>query len=69
MSASGRSYNYDMGFGINGNAIPDPSAFSGARSDLDTLGNRDATGTLHRNMVSAKYHTKLEWNNIDWSMM
>ena len=64
-----RQYNYDMGFTINGVAIPNPSSFTGAASDLDTLGKRSATGELHRNKVTTKYHTKLEWSNIQWEMI
>lgn len=64
-----RTYNYTMGFAVNGTAIPDPTAFSGADSSLDTLGKRDATGTLHRNMVATKKPTKIEWDNIAWDTM
>lgn len=64
-----RQYNYDMGFTINGVALPDPSTFSGAASDLDTLGVRDSTGDLRRNKVATKYHSKLEWKNITWDMI
>lgn len=64
-----RTYNYEMGFEINGTPIPDPSSFSGAVSDLDTLGERDATGTLRRNKIATKYHAKLEWQNIQWDML
>nr|DAF27259.1 MAG TPA: hypothetical protein [Caudoviricetes sp.] len=58
-----------MGFEINGTPIPDPSSFSGAVSDLDTLGERDSGGTLRRNKIAEKYHTRLEWKNIQWEMM
>ena len=57
---------YDMGFTVNNVPIPDPSVFTGAESDLDTMGERDATGYLHRNMVATKYPLKLEWQNIAW---
>lgn len=57
---------YGMGFSINGQAIPDPTAFSGAESDLDTMGERDATGYLHRNMVATKHPLKLEYKNVPW---
>lgn len=63
-----RYYKYDMGFRVNGDPIPDPSSFSGAVSDLDTLGERDSTGALRRNKIATKYHNKLEWRNIDWEM-
>lgn len=64
-----REYNFDMGFRVNGVAIPDPSSFTGASSDLDTLGERDSTGTLRRNKVATKLHTKLEWKAIEWEML
>ena len=57
---------YDMGFAINGKPIPDPAVFTGAESDLDTMGERDLTGTLHRNMVATKHPLKLEYHNIPW---
>lgn len=55
---------YDMGFAIDGIAIPDPTVFTGAESDLDTEGERDVEGYLHRNMVATKYPLKLEYHNI-----
>lgn len=64
-----RHYNYVMGFKVNGTAIPDPSVFTGKESDLDSLGNRDANGLLHRKMVATKHPIKLEYHNIDWEMM
>lgn len=60
-------YRYDMGFKIGNTAIPDPYKFTGAVSALDTLGKRDATGTLHRNMVATKHPLKIEYQNIEWS--
>ena len=57
---------FGMGFAINGLAIPDPTGFSGAESDLDTMGERDATGYLHRNMVATKHPLKLEYSNVPW---
>lgn len=64
-----REYSYKMGFRINDTPVPDPSAFSGAESDLDTLGKRDSTGELHRNKVAQKFHQKMEWNNLGWDMI
>lgn len=67
---NGYSYvpRYSMGFSVTvGNsttAIPDCSEFSGKESDLDTMGERDATGYLHRNKVATKYPLKLKYNNI-----
>ena len=60
---------YDMGFAIEDTRIPDPSVFTGAESDLDTMGERDATGYLHRNKVATKHPLKLEWHNIRWEMV
>lgn len=57
---------YTMGFCIEKVPIPDPSVFTGAESDLDTMGERDATGYLHRNMVATKHPLKLEYHNIPW---
>ena len=64
-----RQLNYHMEFAVNGVPIPDPSAFSGAESDLDTEGERDATGYLHRKRVATKYPLKLEYSNIPWAMI
>ena len=58
---------YQLGFKIGSTTIPDPSAFSGKESDLDTLGERDATGYLHRNKVATKHPMSMEWNNIPWN--
>ena len=57
---------YDMGFCVNGVPLPDPTAFTGAESDLDTMGKRDATGYLHRTKVATKHPLKLEYSNIPW---
>ena len=58
-----------MGFRVGNVALPDPTVFTGLESDLDTLGKRDATGMLHRNMVATKHPLKFEWHNIPWSMI
>ena len=60
---------FSMGFAVNGTPIPDPAEFSGKKSDLDTMGERDATGYLHRNMVATKYPLKLAYKNITWNQM
>ena len=57
---------YSMGFSVNGEPIPDCSEFSGKESDLDTMGERDATGYLHRNKVATKYPLKLAYKTIPW---
>lgn len=64
-----RGYSYSMGFAVNGVPIPDPSAFSGAVSDLDASGERDAVGGLHRDRVATKIPIKLKFNNWDWAMI
>lgn len=62
-------FHYDMGFAVNGVPIPDPTSFSGAESDLDTMGERDATGYLHRDRVATKHPLKVEYKNISWGMI
>ena len=57
---------YTMGFAVGSTPIPDPSVFTGAESDLDTMGERDATGYLHRNKVATKHPLKLEYHGIPW---
>lgn len=58
---------YKLGFKIGSTNIPDPTSFSGKESDLDTMGERDATGYLHRNKVATKHPVNLEYNNIPWA--
>ena len=60
---------YTMGFAIDNQPIPDPAVFTGAESDLDTMGERDATGYLHRNKVATKYPMKLEYHNVRWEVI
>ena len=55
---------YTMGFSANDIPLPDPAEFDGRESDLDTMGERDATGYLHRNMVATKFPVKMQYNNI-----
>ena len=57
---------YDMGFSVNGVPLPNPTEFSCTESDLDTMGKRDATGYLHRNMVARKVNMKIGWSSIPW---
>ena len=64
-----RTYNYTMGFAVDGVEIPDPAVFTGKASALDSEGGRDATGKLHRNMVATKYPVKLEYHAISYAMM
>lgn len=59
----------EMGFMVNGQLLPDPTSFSGAVSDLDVMGKRDATGYLHRKKVATKHPLKLGYNNIPWSLI
>ena len=56
--------NYSMGFSVNGIPLPDCSEFSGKESDLDTMGERDATGYLHRKKVATKWPLKLSYKAI-----
>ena len=58
---------YGLGFKIGDTTIPDPSSFSGSESDVDTLGERDANGYLHRNKVATKHPMSLEYSNIPWN--
>lgn len=60
---------YSMGFMIDNIPIPDPSAFSGKESDLDTMGERDANGYLHRNRVATKHPMSIEYNNLPWGVI
>lgn len=60
---------YRMGFKIGDTAIPDPSSFSGRESDLDTMGERDANGYLHRNRVATKHPMSIEYRNIPWKVI
>lgn len=60
---------FDMGFMVNGTPIPDPTKFTGAVSDLDLMGKRDATGYLHRERVATKHPLKMEYTNISWQMI
>lgn len=55
---------YSMGFSVNGEPIPDCSEFSGKESDLDTMGERDATGYLHRKKVATKFPLKMAYKAI-----
>lgn len=58
---------YNLGFAIGSTTIPDPTSFSGKESDLDTLGERDANGYLHRNKVATKHPMSIEYQNIPWN--
>lgn len=57
---------YAMGFKVGNTPIPDPSAWTATISDLDTFGERDLTGLLHRKRVATKQHHKLSYKNIPW---
>ncbi len=60
---------YAMGFMVNGTAIPDPSAFTGAVSVFDTLDKPDALGYQHRCVIATKSTLKLKYQNIPWTMI
>lgn len=62
-------YNYKMGIKVNGTPIPDPSKWTYQVGDLDTSGNRDATGLLHRAYVATKINYEFSWNAIEWEML
>lgn len=59
-------YNYHMGFAVGETPIPDPAVFSLSESNLDTMGERDATGYLHRHMVATKHPLKVEYHGMKW---
>ena len=61
-----RQYNYKVGLKVNDTYLPDPSKMSYQVGDLDTSGNRDATGLLHRAYVATKINYEVSWNAIDW---
>ena len=63
-----RAPRFSMGFTANGVPLPDPMEFDGRESDLDTMGERDATGYLHRNKVATKFPVKMQYNNIPMGM-
>lgn len=69
MSTEYPALRYTMGFKVGNTPIPDPMVFTGAESDLDTMGERDATGYLHRNRVATKHPLKIEYHNIPWSLI
>ena len=60
---------YVMGFAVGDTALPDPASFSGKESDLDTMGERDANGYLHRNKASTKHPLDIEYKNIPWDVI
>lgn len=60
---------FNMGFRVGDTAIPDPASFSGKESDLDTMGERDATGFLHRKRVATKHPLNLEYKNLPWGVI
>ena len=62
-------YNTDMGLKINGVSIPDVSEWSYQVGDLDTSGNRDATGLLHRAKVATKINYEFSWNMLEWEKL
>lgn len=61
------NYHYDLGFKINGHAIPDPSGFKYSVADVDVSAERDTTGLLHRQMVATKHNVGISYNTIDYS--
>ena len=65
--ATERTLTYSLGFSVGNTPIPDPSSFSGKESDLDTMGERDATGYLHRNRVATKHPLSIEYKALPWT--
>lgn len=63
------SVRYDMGFSIDGVAIPDPSKWEYEVADLDVSGERDTTGLLHRDRVATKTNYSLSWSAIKWTQL
>ena len=63
------NYNYAMGIMIGEMDIPDPSEWNYQIGDLDTSGNRDATGLLHRAYVATKINYEFNWNGLEWEML
>ena len=64
-----RNYNYYMGLRVGNTQIPDVSKWSYQVGDLDTSGNRDATGLLHRRRVATKINYEFSWNSLEWEML
>lgn len=64
-----RRYNYSLGLKVDGVEIPDPSEWNYQVGDLDTSGNRDATGYLHRAYVATKINYEFSWNSLEWEML
>ena len=62
-------YNYKLGIKVNNVMIPDPAKWSYQVGDLDTSGNRDATGLLHRAYVATKINYEFTWNALEWEML
>ena len=63
------NYNYAMGITIGEVNIPDPAEWNYQIGDLDTSGNRDATGLLHRAYVATKINYEFNWNGLEWEML
>lgn len=64
-----RTYNYALGIKINDVPIPDPAEWNYQVGDLDTSGNRDANGLLHRAYVATKINYEFSWNALEWEML
>ena len=66
-------YNENMGINIisGGNVfiLPDPASWTYQVGDLDTSGNRDATGLLHRAYVATKINYEFSWNALEWEKL
>lgn len=49
--------------------LPDPSEWNYQIGDLDTSGDRDATGLLHRAYVATKINYEFKWNALEWEKL
>ena len=63
------NYKYNMGIKVGDTKLPDPSEWNYQIGDLDTSGNRDATGKLHRAYVATKINYEFTWNGLEWEML
>ena len=64
-----RPYSNTLGIKIGTTYLPDPSEWNYQVGDLDTSGNRDATGLLHRAYVATKINYEFKWNSLGWDML
>ena len=67
------SYNEIMRISVTYNGettvLPDPSEWNYQVGDLDSSGNRDALGTLHRAYICTKINYEFKWNGLGWEKL